>query len=199
MIKTYKPTTLEKSISDFYIQLDVLSPSHLNPFLISRALGIEYDQFISPACSGDEEGVPYIITDLRSPYEKQREQYFHELGHVLRHDGDQNNRMPQSFREYQEWDAHLFTVYAMIPYHMLDFSLNYTVKGLMDRFNVPSHIARKRFNQIRRRIYFSKPESNQEVKRKDSYQLAPYDLSCRSAETKRLIAQLNRQTGVINL
>jgi Zn-dependent peptidase ImmA (M78 family) len=199
MMKNYKPTTLEKTISDFFVQNDIIYPPHLNPLLISRALGIEYDQFLSPAYSGVEHGIPFIVTDLRCTYEKQREQFFHELGHVLRHDGDQDNRMPQSFREYQEWDAQLFTVYAMIPYHMLDFSLNYTAKGLLERFEVPAHIARKRFNQIRRRIYYSRSESVNEMKPKNSYQLAPYDLSCRSDETKRLIAQLNKQTGVFNL
>jgi Zn-dependent peptidase ImmA (M78 family) len=199
MLKTYKPTSLEKSVSDFLIQIDILSPSHLDPFLISRTLGIEYEQFHSPACSGVEEGIPYIITDKRCSFENQREQFFHELGHILRHDGDQNNGMPQSFREYQEWDAHQFTVYVMVPYHMLDFSLFYSINGLMDRFDVPEQIARKRFNQIRRRLYYSKSEPVNEIRRKDSYQLSPYDLSCRSDETKRLIAQLNKQTGVINL
>lgn len=104
--------------------------------------------------------------------------------------------MSQSFREYQEWDAHQFTVYAMVPYHMIDFSLFYSINGLMDRFDVPEHIGRKRFNQIRRRLYYSKSDPVKELRRKDSYQL---DLSCRSDETKRLIAQLNKQTGVINL
>ncbi|WGV57973.1 ImmA/IrrE family metallo-endopeptidase [Brevibacillus brevis] len=56
--------------------------------------------------------------DNRLPTLMQREPFYHELYHILRHAGQQI-MMPASFRELQESEARNFTMYAAMPLHML--------------------------------------------------------------------------------
>ncbi|MGE8207749.1 ImmA/IrrE family metallo-endopeptidase [Heyndrickxia sp. NPDC080065] len=187
----YRPSNLEKWISDRYIKMDILYPSDLKPKLIAKAFDIDYETHFAPAYSSIEYGEAFIVTDKRVSHEKQNEQFFHELCHVLLHEGNQNI-MVEMFRHKQEWDAHAFTMYAAIPYYMIDFSVENTIKSLQERFNVPYTIAKKRFNNIQQKLYVA---SKQIQIPKKSYEVSPYNLEGRSAETKRLIMQLNRQVG----
>lgn len=179
----YRPSTLEKWVSEKFIEKGIIYPHELDPRLISSAFGILYEPGPLPSLSGESSGIPYIVVDTRLPTDEQREQFFHELGHVLRHYGNQNT-MPDMFRDLQEWDAKLFTLYAAIPYHMLDFTVENTVHSLMERFSVPLHLAQKRIELIRERYSTEKP------KPKRSSVLDPFNPQKYSKETQRLLKQL---------
>ncbi|MFP3467941.1 ImmA/IrrE family metallo-endopeptidase, partial [Leifsonia sp. SIMBA_070] len=71
-----------------------------------------------------------ITIDKRLPSSIQREHFYHELCHILRHAGRQII-MPAAFRELQEWDATNFTRYAALPIHMLS-SIEFSHPGIID-------------------------------------------------------------------
>ncbi|GIN88521.1 hypothetical protein J6TS2_49070 [Heyndrickxia sporothermodurans] len=161
--------------------IDIRFPSNLKRKLIAKAFDIDYETHFAPAYSSIEYGEAFIVTDKRVSHEKQNEQFFHELGHILLHEGNQNS-MVEMFRDKQEWDAHLFTIFAAIPYHMIDFNVENTVRSLQERFNVSYSIAKKRFNDIQQKLYVA---SKQMQTPKKSYEVSPYNLEGRSKETKR--------------
>ncbi|WP_017728198.1 ImmA/IrrE family metallo-endopeptidase [Halalkalibacterium ligniniphilum] len=82
--------------------------------------------------------------------EVQREQFYHELAHILRHAGRQI-MMPKAFRELQEWDANNFTRYAALPLHMLrEFNLNddNIIDQLSEEFKVTKGLCEYRLERI---------------------------------------------------
>ncbi|WP_236611096.1 ImmA/IrrE family metallo-endopeptidase [Halalkalibacterium ligniniphilum] len=64
------------------------------------------------------EEIKLIAVNSTLEKEVQREQFYHELAHILRH-ARRQIMMPKAFRELQEWDANNFTRYAALPLHML--------------------------------------------------------------------------------
>ncbi|RWZ60871.1 ImmA/IrrE family metallo-endopeptidase [Halobacillus fulvus] len=94
-----------------------------------------------------------IVLDTKLSKPMQREQFFHELCHAIRHVGKQT-MMPDAFRELQERDARHFTLYAALPYHMIkEYDLN--DPELIERwaydFNVSFELCEERLEQIKRR------------------------------------------------
>ncbi|WP_096435946.1 ImmA/IrrE family metallo-endopeptidase [Alteribacter populi] len=86
--------------------------------------------------------------------EEERIQFFHELGHLLRHSGSQFF-MTSSFAELQEWDANLFAFYAALPWHMLkQYDLNNcnTITQVSQEFCVPIEFVDKRMLFIKQKI-----------------------------------------------
>jgi len=84
---------------------------------------------------------------------EQREVFFHELCHLLRHCGNQYKNMPKAFRELQEWDAEHFTRYAAIPFHMLKY-INWKspllIKELVKTFCINEKICKYRVEHLYR-------------------------------------------------
>jgi hypothetical protein len=96
-----------------------------------------------------------ITIDTRESIEVQREMFFHELCHILRHCGVQS-MMPAAFREMQERDARHFTRYAAIPYHMIkfiDIEDPYVIDQMVDKFKVTPELCLERLEQIKERSW----------------------------------------------
>lgn len=186
----YNPPLVEEWVSDTFIKADILLPSDIRADNLCRAFGIEYGGHYGIAGAKIIGHIPYIAVDSRVDFPEQHEQFLHELGHVLRHYGDQTN-MPQSMREYQEWDANLFAMYAAIPFHMIDFSKPYTVRSLMKDFTVTENMAIKRIHDIRAKSYWESRRQYEEM----VCEPAPptYNLSEKSPETQRIMHQLKDQ------
>jgi Zn-dependent peptidase ImmA (M78 family) len=95
-----------------------------------------------------------ITIDKRLPPKVQREHFYHELCHILRHAGRQI-MMPAAFRELQEWDARNFTRYAALPLHMIS-KLDYTqpdiVEVLSEQFKVTPELCSERLYRIREKV-----------------------------------------------
>jgi Zn-dependent peptidase ImmA (M78 family) len=193
MKQPYKPSTIEQWVSDKFIEVGILQPHDLKLKLIANSFGIDYSLWdgITYSYRDKHDGKLYIIDNKNHDEINRRIRFFHELDHVLRHSGDQLD-IPDSFRQMQEWDAKLFTMYASIPYHMIDFEKGYTTKEMMDMFKVPEKLALKRIEDIRQKTYW-------EQKRHQSLNLPdyrPFSIKNCSNETKRIMAQLTKQTGV---
>ncbi|MBM7554852.1 Zn-dependent peptidase ImmA (M78 family) [Thalassobacillus pellis] len=95
-----------------------------------------------------------IIIDSRLPIKYQREQFFHELCHALRHFGCQS-KMPRAFYELQERDAKHFTLYASLPFHMIKgYSLHNPdiIEQWSRDFNIPRYLCAERLEKIKGRV-----------------------------------------------
>lgn len=115
---SYTLTYLEEFISNIYKSLDKFKAHQISEEDIAAKLGIMFFWENGPAFHTQVCGIDAIYVDTRDSPKKQREQFFHELCHVLRHVGNQSI-IPVSFREWQEIDARRFTKCAAIPFEMV--------------------------------------------------------------------------------
>ncbi|MFC7321066.1 ImmA/IrrE family metallo-endopeptidase [Halobacillus campisalis] len=100
-----------------------------------------------------------VINSTKDPL-IQREQFFHEFCHALRHVGKQT-MMPEAFRELQERDARNFTLYAALPYHMIkEYNLKdpEIIGRLSLDFKVAPELYVERLDQIQRRYISARQE-----------------------------------------
>ncbi|UTW70751.1 ImmA/IrrE family metallo-endopeptidase [Anaerobacillus sp. HL2] len=107
-----------------------------------------------------------IILNSMIDMKEQREDFYHELCHLLRHVGRQMI-MPKAFRELQEWDANNFVRYAAIPYHMLfefDFYDENIATILSERFQVTEKALKQRLEKI-----FLKTNYHKKLLKRDLY------------------------------
>lgn len=149
----YRTTGLEDWVSSFYMKLGITNPYSISEERIAKFLGIYVKKKPIPSSFHVIGRYQDIVIDSREPIEKHREIFFHELCHILRHSGVQTI-MPRSFRELQEWDAHHFTQYAAIPYHMIKyipFNDRDVIKQMSDMFLVSPELCEERLEQIIRR------------------------------------------------
>ena len=152
----YNTTALEDWISSWYISRNFQYPADLNIKFIAK----RYDIFIDykPVESRYIRFGLYKEIVLNSNLHKftQREHFFHELCHAVRHAGKQT-MMPKAFRQLQERDAKYFTLYAALPYHMIKrYNLNDPdlLEKWREDFNVSYHLCKSRLEQIHRRSFF---------------------------------------------
>lgn len=108
------------------------------------------------------DGMKFIIVDSRlNEYEK-REQFFHELGHILFHEGKQTSLSPE--KQYlQEIEANRFSKYALIPFHMftyIDFYSDCIVDDIVETFSVSRPIAKKRILNIKSKLINEKNKTH---------------------------------------
>ncbi|BAH44570.1 hypothetical protein BBR47_35930 [Brevibacillus brevis NBRC 100599] len=95
-----------------------------------------------------------ITIDKRLTTLVQRERFYHELCHILRHSGRQL-MMPAAFRELQEWDARNFTRYAALPLHMLknyDYKQPEILDTLSEQFKVTPELYADRLQRIKLKL-----------------------------------------------
>ncbi|WP_420329556.1 ImmA/IrrE family metallo-endopeptidase [Salimicrobium jeotgali] len=150
----YSTTILEDLVTQWYINHRYNNPEDLN----IQDIGLESQIFLR--CKPMQARFmkvgrfQEIIVDSRLPTIYQREQFFHELCHALRHAGRQT-MMPKAFHELQERDARHFTLYASLPAHMIN---EYTVTSpaIIDQlsrdFKVPRKLCIERLEKIKGRI-----------------------------------------------
>ncbi|MFD2628821.1 ImmA/IrrE family metallo-endopeptidase [Oceanobacillus kapialis] len=115
---SYLTSTLEDWITKRYVKNNIFSPNKINIKRIARQERIFIHKKPMPARYDIHGRYQAIVLDSRTKPEQQREQFFHELCHILRHVGHQG-MMPDAFRQLQEWDANRFMMYATLPYYML--------------------------------------------------------------------------------
>lgn len=193
MNKPYSPPTVENWVTKKFIKANIIFPSDLKLGQIAQAFGVDYSSWHGKAYSykaPDGSGV-YIVSNRFESIIQQRKYFFHELGHILRHCGDQR-KMNESFRMMQEADANLFSMYASIPFHMINFERGYTLHSIMEEFQVSKELALKRIEDIRQKTFWEHKRRRENPKPI----LHPFNLKNCTDETKRIMAQLSKQTGV---
>jgi Zn-dependent peptidase ImmA (M78 family) len=157
MLHDYKQTDLEKWVGAFYADLGMRHAGDLREEVVADALGI--DLVYRPCPSMRYEAGHYRCITINSalPRPVQREQFFHELGHILRGHTGKQLEMRKSFRDLQEAQASQFQLYAALPFFMVskmrlaDCQIHPACL-LAQEFGVTRQLAEKRLAQIRRRI-----------------------------------------------
>lgn len=196
MLSLYESTPLEKWIESRYQSIGVLSPTDLDIDAIAYSFGA--DVFYMPAAKEEaiwDEETAAIFLNSDKPEEEIREAFFHELCHPLRHSGNQL-MLPGIFRELQETQAKQFQLYAAMPFFMVkEIKLppykNEAIGLLAQQFRVTPPFARRRLEQIERRIYEAK--SRRVFVQQLQSQYSKADPANWTDETRRILQQLNRQ------
>lgn len=149
----YTTTTLEDLITHWYKAHNFTEPTDLSV----HNIGFENQIFINcrptQASYMKVGNFQEIVLDSRLPHINQREQFFHELCHALRHAGRQLI-MPKDFYALQERDARHFTLYASLPYHMIkEYTLSdpEIINLWSQDFNIPLEVCQERLEKIKRR------------------------------------------------
>ncbi|MNI19233.1 hypothetical protein D3C73_726640 [compost metagenome] len=159
----YKPTALEEWINTQYQYACIHYPSDLDVEMIADMFDIDVRYYEGPSVADypeDEKAVIFIDSRLNTT-QHQREAFFHELCHPLKHVGDQDN-MPRSFRDLQEMQAAQFQYYAAMPYYMLGefkhISPSLLVKTIAEEFMLPERFVERRLDQVKRRIHIGRQD-----------------------------------------
>lgn len=152
----YHTTALEDWVTHFYKRLKIIHPRQIKIETIARHYEIFINRKPLPSYHLVNGRFKGIFLDTRVPADIQKEMFFHELCHILRHAGIQG-MMPEAFRELQERDARHFTRYAAIPQHMLHFiELDLDdpeiIEHMSDMFQVTPELCEERLLQIKNRI-----------------------------------------------
>lgn len=154
MLLNYTTTALEDWITQRYSRLHIKTAIDIDIKRIARYYDIYIHYKPLPARYDIFGRYRAIVLDSRVSLEEQREQFFHELCHILRHVGHQS-MMPSAFRELQEWDANRFMMYAALPYYLIrkyDFNNSYLIHDLANDFKVREDLCKKRLEQIKRNV-----------------------------------------------
>src|SRR5699024_491830 len=111
------PTFLERRIGEVYKREGILAPHEIDIETICGIYDIEYHEKAIPSHYILIGGMKFIIVDSRlNEYEK-REQFFHELGHILFHEGKQTSFPPE--KQYvQAIEASRFSKYALTAFNI---------------------------------------------------------------------------------
>ncbi|WP_260859221.1 ImmA/IrrE family metallo-endopeptidase [Bacillus pumilus] len=161
---TYYFTQLEDDIQTLYKQMNIRNPYEITLENIAQKLDIElyFRAITSRAIIIDKK--PIIILDNREPHYKQREKFSHEIGHILKHSGNQL-LMPEPFRLYQEWKAKNFMYHFAVPTFMLNNLKQHDLNEhfISENFNVSKEFARTRIDQYKNKAYFSKNRTTEVI------------------------------------
>ncbi|WP_223491125.1 ImmA/IrrE family metallo-endopeptidase [Sutcliffiella horikoshii] len=155
-MNSYSPMPLEIAISNLFKRLQIFKPEQISEKKIARDLRIFLTTKPIRSVCYENGRFQSINIDQRLPVEMQREQFYHELCHLLRHSGWQLGIMPRDFHDLQEWDARNFVRYAAIPYHMLQFidiDDPYVVDNMASVFKVTHELCQERLEQLQRRVH----------------------------------------------
>jgi Zn-dependent peptidase ImmA (M78 family) len=154
----YRPTPLESIIVDFYRKNHIKSPQDIDLEMFAWEAGIWIHYSPMPTTHVETDHQMYsIIVDSRLPWELQKVQLAHELGHVILHAGRQHFLAPD-FRALQEWQADRFAAYALVPTFMIGncwveaSSREQLVNQLAYHFDVPETFMDGRLQLLEQRM-----------------------------------------------
>ncbi|MGG0718367.1 ImmA/IrrE family metallo-endopeptidase [Robertmurraya massiliosenegalensis] len=153
MSHTYYPFPLDKWVSRLYKSIGIYNPEDIEERKIAKMLGIHLTYSDKRSFARDEGNFKLININKYLDKKKQREIFYHELCHILRHSIYQYKIMPTAFREIQEWDANHFARYAALPFHMLkffDFKSPTLISELSNTFKISEDICQYRVDHIYR-------------------------------------------------
>lgn len=153
-LSLYRETPLESWIYELFKANGIYSASDIDIDLIASLFEVDLEYYEHRPFSCNITNV--IFLNKYEEDKKQRDVFFHELCHVLRHAGDQR-RMHALFKQHQELEAGWFQMYAAIPFFMiqqleLPQTQNEAIHVIAEEFKVSYDFARKRLNQIQRRV-----------------------------------------------
>lgn len=155
----YKPSELELWISNHYINNGIATPSELTIKNVAGVFNIQVNYYTGPPFAEWEEttnGYSFIFLNDRKHRFDQKNDFFHELCHPLRHVGKQEE-LPELFQRLQEMQATQFQLIAAMPHYLLQqvsvgvYWDNY-IHTLSERFEQPLEFVEQRMRQVLARI-----------------------------------------------
>ncbi|MGG3798025.1 ImmA/IrrE family metallo-endopeptidase [Metabacillus fastidiosus] len=160
----YQLTQLEENIKNLYINLGIELPYEIDIYHISNELDIWI--YFHPHKSEifKRNGLFSMFLDEELSVQEQWQDFGHELGHIIRHTGNQH-KLAIPFRALQENQANNFMYHFCVPTFML---LNYEINNFMNindgisfiskAFNVTEEFAKRRLVQFKNQIYQAKSD-----------------------------------------
>ena len=114
---------LEEMVLSIYHSLAITDPDSFNCDELIALISEKFEistYYFDEASEANNLGGKYriFLNENQSP-QKIWQDFGHELGHILRHDGHQQF-MIELFRDYQEWQAIQFAYHFCIPTFMLN-------------------------------------------------------------------------------
>jgi Zn-dependent peptidase ImmA (M78 family) len=157
MFKYYKKTHLEDFVEQLYTQNDILLPEDITIDKLSRKLKIKVEYVRVDSFSLHTNSKLLILLDERKSPQGKREDFLHELCHLMRHEGNQLV-LSEPFVKYQEDDTVQFQLYSLMPFNMIEqikLSPDHgqAIKQISYTFSVSMEQASKRYEQILRREF----------------------------------------------
>lgn len=152
----YQPTETELFICDLYQTLNIQHPHEMDIDLIAAVWGVDIAYYVGRPCSYWDKAGGLILLNKNVPLERSRADFFHELCHIAKHEGNQDD-MPELFRDLQELQAAQFQLIAAMPCYLLpeptEWIWNHYIGLLADTFRVPIDLAVRRAAQIECRFH----------------------------------------------
>ncbi|TMV49403.1 ImmA/IrrE family metallo-endopeptidase [Paenibacillus mesophilus] len=188
----YKSNEMEEMICKKYRDNGIFYPSDLEIDRVATIYRADVATHKKETKTYWEDDFAVIYLNAFLNELKKREDFFHEISHLILHIGNQY-RMPELYMKMQEDQADQCQLYCAMPYFMLhDYKYieNKTtyIDVLSKEFRLPIQFVQKRINQIERRILQAKLD--EEFRSEMTPSPIEYDYS---PETKRILAQLHRQ------
>ncbi|MFT9848467.1 ImmA/IrrE family metallo-endopeptidase [Aneurinibacillus sp. REN35] len=118
MLEYYNQGPTETWIEQLYKQNGILTPEDLSIQNLTKAFSIFLFPTYGPTRGVEEDGIRFILMPVNLNKFEIKKRFFHELCHILKHEGDQC-MMPKIWRDFIEMDARRFTNLAMMPFFML--------------------------------------------------------------------------------
>lgn len=151
----YPFNSTEQAIEQRYNALGLTAPIH--PSDLARATGVTVK--IADAEPAGNPKTRRIVLDRRSDRLTRREDFAHELAHILMHSGSQWFSA-DTWIDLQEREAERLALYLLIPTHLLLPFLqslsprteNEAIGAIAQNFIVSVEFARKRFKKLRAQI-----------------------------------------------
>lgn len=145
-------TLLEEKVEELYRELDIQSPQNLDMQSICIKLNIKFKIWNFGSESGTIHNQSYICINKNLGVCEQWFDFAHELGHVVKHCGNQH-RLPAIFVDYQEKQANHFAEHFLVPTFILERMNFPTIQSeqnifyMMKLFPVNRTVAKKRLLQ----------------------------------------------------
>lgn len=153
----YRTYAVEDEIAVTYQRYGITQPCQMQLWRIAEAFDIELRFYEGRSFVYYGDGQPVIFIDSRLSEIEQREDFFHELCHPLRHEGCQT-KMPRLFKELQEIQAAQFQLYAALPFFLIkqvyDDIVNVSAKYLASLFQLSEALVHRRIEQIKARMTY---------------------------------------------
>jgi len=188
-------------ITGRYKQNYILTPADLTIYAVSSSFNVQTHYICGPTFADWDDDYSFIFLDNRKNLEEQRQDFFHEFCHPLRHVGDQES-LPKLFVEMQEAEAAQFQLYAAMPFYMVEQievtpNMHYYILELSRLFILPYDFVRRRVEQIQRRIF--REYFDRKLSSRPEPEPTPEMYECNtkeySNETKRILRQLHQQVA----
>ncbi|PRA05779.1 hypothetical protein CQ043_12510 [Paenibacillus sp. MYb63] len=188
-------------ICDLYQVFGINHPHELDIDLIASIWGADIIYYNGKPKSHWEDWGSVIFLNKDTSLIQQRADFFHELAHIVRHEGHQDE-LPKLFVDLQEIQASNFRLMASMPFYLLPTPLDMTwaeyIGLLSEEFRVPIELAADRAEQIASRLHEEYHSYREDIDAtisamKISAALYQSKSTHTSSETERLLLQLQNQ------